>query len=339
MTAKKVILDLDNAMGMPARDPDDGLALALALVSPEIDLLGCTTCAGNCHTIESTANTVRMLAILERSTLPVAPGREQPFLRDRSAHFNYLSAKAEGAASRLWGTPARPKKPDVHETAPKAHEFIIEHVRTHPGQVNIVCTGSLTNLALAMLTAPEIIPDIHRVVHMGGAFVAPAGSKFIHHWRTPDIPDEVWRNTLRFNTHFDPEASAVVFRSGVSLTLVPVNVTQTVFLRQGDLEVLNSLETPFHQFIYENTRPWITWSETVRQLPGAHMHDPLALAVLIDPLMYRFDKMTVDVEAFLSGGFPWLKQCPGACRADVAVEADIERFERFLPRRLSAPLP
>ena len=73
MNKHKIILDIDNAFTMPVQDTDDGIALALALASPEIELLGCTTCAGNCRTWQSTENTLRMLEIAGRANVPRAP--------------------------------------------------------------------------------------------------------------------------------------------------------------------------------------------------------------------------------------------------------------------------
>ena len=90
MQRTKVILDIDNAIGMPVRDVDDGIALALALASPEIELVGVTTCAGNCHTHESTENTLRLLELAGRNDIPVAEGRELPFIQDGTANFELL---------------------------------------------------------------------------------------------------------------------------------------------------------------------------------------------------------------------------------------------------------
>ena len=86
MEATKIILDVDTATGIPCRDVDDGLAIALALASPEIDLIGITTCAGNCRAHESTENSLRILELAGRQDIPVAEGRELPFLQDVTAN-------------------------------------------------------------------------------------------------------------------------------------------------------------------------------------------------------------------------------------------------------------
>jgi len=98
MKKQKVILDLDNALTLPVQDTDDGMALA----SPEIDLMGCTTCAGNCSVRQSTENTLRMLEIAKRPDIPVASGRERPFLQNIDAHFQYLAAKTSGPERIYW---------------------------------------------------------------------------------------------------------------------------------------------------------------------------------------------------------------------------------------------
>ena len=86
---RKIILDIDNALTIPAQDTDDALALALALVSPELEALACTTCAGNCRTPQSTRNTLGMLQAGSLKPLPAAEGHPGALSRDRERHFRY----------------------------------------------------------------------------------------------------------------------------------------------------------------------------------------------------------------------------------------------------------
>ena len=334
--AQKVILDIDNALTIPVQDTDDALALALALVSPELEILGCTTCAGNCRTPQSTLNTLRLLEAGGIQALPVAEGNPTALARDREPHFRYLASKTDGSGRRYWDNLPEPPDTRLAAHALPAAEFIIQTARRYPGEVTLVALGSLTNLALSLLEAPETAAQLKGVVHMGGSFDPLDGPPFV--WQTPDIPDDVWRNTLRFNTVFDPEAAAVVFRSGISVTLVPANVTALVFQRPIHLERLQAGGTRWHHYLATYARPWVEWSIHERRLPGAHMHDPLTMAAVIDPTFFQFTSMDLSVPALLTGKGSWLTVDSGGQPVNVASEVDAPRFEDWLADRLHAPV-
>ncbi len=246
----KVIIDLDNAFTLPAQDTDDGMALALALASPELDLLACTTCAGNCRAEQSTANTLAMLALAGRGEIPVATGPTAPLGRDREAHLRYLEAKTAGPEARFWdGMPPSPAHTLTADDRP-AHQLIIDLARQHPGQITFIALGSLTNLALALQAAPEVVGLIKEVVHMASCTLPPSLARRKIEWHTPDIPDPVWRETLRFNTGYDPEAAAIVFRSGLPLRLLGIDVTTLVYQRPQDLLPLAQSDNPFQRHLH-----------------------------------------------------------------------------------------
>jgi purine nucleosidase len=333
---QKVILDIDNALTIPVQDTDDALALALALVSPELEVLGCTTCAGNCRTHQSTRNTLGLLQTGGLRGVPVAEGHPTALSRDREGHFRYLEAKTGSTESRYWNDLPEVPPVGIKASPLAAAAFITETVKRHPGEVIFAALGSLTNLALALLDDPEIASLLQGLVHMGGCFDPVEGPPFV--WQTPDIPDEIWRTTLRFNTVFDPEASAVVFRSGIPVTLVPANVTTRVFQRPAHLEGLNAAATPWHRYLHTYTRPWVDWSVHERRLAGAHMHDPLTIAAIIDPGFCRFTSMDLSVPALLTGKGPWLTPDAGGMPVQAATEVDAHRFEDWLAERLGRPV-
>ena len=334
--AQKVILDIDNALTIPVQDTDDALALALALTSPELAVLGCTTCAGNCRTHRSTQNTLCLLEAGGIRTLPVAEGHPDALARDREAHFRYLTAKSAGPEARYWEELPKPPIPTRTAAPQTAWDFILETARRHPGEVLFIALGSLTNLALALLEDPTSAALLKGVVHMGGAFQPVGGPPFV--WQTPDIPADIWHTTLRFNTLFDPEAAAVVFRSGLPVTLVPANVTSRVFQRPEHLETLKTAGTPWHRFLETYARPWVQWSIEERRLPGAHMHDPLTVATVIDPTFCRFESINLSVPALLTGKNDWLSWEGVGQPVRIATEVDAPRFENWLAERLGAPL-
>lgn len=333
---QKVILDMDNALTIPAQDTDDALALALALVSPELDVLGCTTCAGNCRTPQSTHNTLRLLEAGDVRSVPVAEGHPTALVRDREPHFRYLVSKTDGPERRYWGDLPEPSPLRLMTDALPASTFIVQTVRRHPGEVIFVALGALTNLALALLEDPDMASLLKSVVHMGGSFDPTDGPPFV--WQTPDIPDDIWRTTLRFNTVFDPEASAVVFRAGIPVILVPANVTARVFQRPDHLEQLQAGGTHWHRYLATYARPWVEWSIHERQLPGAHMHDPLTVAVIIDATFCQMASMDLSVPALLTGKGPWLSLDSGGLPVKAASQVDAARFEAWLADRLSAPI-
>jgi purine nucleosidase len=172
---KKVILDIDNALTLPIQDTDDAIALTLALVSPELDVVGITTCAGNCTTHQSTVNTLRMLQLAGAAAIPVAEGRAEPLLRDRIAHFRYLAEKSAGAEASYWRSAPQPPAVEITPLSMPAHEFIHRSITQAPEEITYIALGSFTNLALALLTAPDLAPKIKQVVHMGGALKDPTG--------------------------------------------------------------------------------------------------------------------------------------------------------------------
>lgn len=331
---QRVILDIDNACGIPGRDVDDGLALALALADADIELVGCTTCAGNCRTWQATRNTLLMIEAAGRPDIPVARGRELPLLRDREAHFNYLEGPAGEKDLTFWQDMPPLPDPSLRPHSMKAHDFIVAMVKRYPGEITLVAEGSLTNLAIALLTAPEIAPLIKRVIHMGGAFPPAPGTPS---WEdcTPDIPPEVWEKTLRFNTLFDPEASLIVFRSDVPVTVVPANVTTQVFLRPDEFDELARGKNGFLGYLHQICAPWIRWSSSQRNLPGAHLHDPLALALAADPDFCTYRTMGVNETILLGEQGLFLAEDANGPSVQVATEVRNRIFEQYFRDRLA----
>ncbi|MEM7537718.1 MAG: nucleoside hydrolase [Chloroflexota bacterium] len=332
MKKHKVILDVDNATGIPVCDVDDGMTIALALASPELDVLGITTCAGNCRTHESTHSTLRMLELAGRSDIPVATGRELPFIQDVTASFEYLDQRR---AQHAYYWQDVPPLPDVTlQPSPlKAHEFIIEMVKQHPGEVTILKAGSHTNLALALLVEPEIAPLVKAVVHMGGDTGTP--------WWADNADDsinnpEIWRDIVRMNQVYDPEATEIVVRSGIPFTWVTAKVSARVLLRMAHVDRIQAVDTPYHQFLANVARPWVQWEIDVCERQGAPMWDPLTLATIIDPTFCTFVTMRCDLDRFRNWEFPYLYPSPDTPQVQVSMDVDIARFEEFLIERLTS---
>src|SRR2546428_7758984 len=199
MTATRFILDCD-----PGHD--DAIALLLALASPELDLLGVTTVAGNQTLEKTTANAIRVLDFVGRGGIPVAAGADRPL------------ARAPSAAAYVHGEPGpdapAPPPPQRAPLAQHAVDFLADRIRERKGAVTLVPTGPLTNVALLLALHPDARPE--RIVLMGGAIaegnVTPAAE---------------------FNIWCDPEAAARVFDSGLDVTMVGLDVTHRALFTQA----------------------------------------------------------------------------------------------------------
>jgi len=315
MEKHKIILDVDLANGMPVRDIDDGLALAMALAMPEFELLGCTTCGGNCRTHESTINTLRFLEMAGRSDIPVAEGREDPFLQDVSASFKYLEERSEKYKGFWKDVPPLPE-PTISPSPLKAHEFIIEMVKKYPGEVTIVKEGSLTNLALALSVEPEIAPLVKEVVHMGGHIGTVDWDA--EETQPTDTPRRMWRDTLRMNTEFDPEATVIVIRSGIPFRFV-TGISRHVLLTMEDVDRIEAVGTDYHTFLAQTSRPWVDFNIKMRHLGGAPMWDPFTLAVVVDPDLCYFVDMRFHPERFRAWEEPYITISPDTPQVGVSM--------------------
>jgi len=334
MKPEKVILDVDTATGIPCRDVDDGLAIALALASPEIELVGITTCAGNCRTYESTENSLRILQLAGREEIPVAEGRELPFLQDVTANFDFLDGWTRNYGFLWKDVPPLPSV-NIQKSELPAHEFIIKTVREHPGEIVIVKEGSHTNLALALLVDPEIAPMIKEVIHMGGDTGEPwwasaATSEF-------DDPD-IWQYVIKMNHTYDPEATVIVAQSEIPFTFVTSQTCLTSLLRMSHVDAMASVGTPYHDFLAATARPWVEWQLQYRGREGAVMWDPLTLALVFDPDLFNIVRMRFDTAQFLSGQYPYLYPSGDSPSVGVTMEANGDRFEKIMMDRLTKAL-
>ncbi len=189
---KKIILDCDPGV-------DDALAIVFAVGSPQLDLVGVTTVAGNVTLDKTTGNALRLRDFLG-CTWPVTAGSPAPLARPLSSAHHVHGEDGLGGAP----LPAPTAGPD----AGRAEDFIIDTVRAAPGEITLVATGPLTNIALALAAEPGLPGLVRDFVIMGGSScrgnVTPAAE---------------------FNIATDPEAAAAVFAAGWTVTMVGLDVT------------------------------------------------------------------------------------------------------------------
>jgi inosine-uridine nucleoside N-ribohydrolase len=305
MTA--IILDCD-----PGHD--DAIALLLALASPELQLLGVTTVAGNQTLEKTTANAIRVLDHVGHGTLPVAAGAGRPLVRER-----HVAAEVHGD-SGLDG----PQLPPPSRPPERLHaiDWIAATLVSNQQPVTLVATAPLTNIALFLARYPELSPKLERIVLMGGA-VGEGNT-------TPAAEFNIWA---------DPEAAHRVFCSGIDLTMVGLDVTHQALMKPSHAERLahagaaGKLVADLYGFYARFHSRQYGWD-------GAPIHDAVAIAHAIDRTLLTTEHCGVIVD---TGPEPSrgrthvdLRARPGwTPNCHVALGIDSERFLDLMVSRIS----
>lgn len=317
----RVIFDTDFAV--PPQD--DGMALILALKSPELKILGVTTVAGNQTVQQSTADALRVLEIAKRADIPVYRGFYRPLVHEKSDYATHVHGK-------WWSDdPAAPppggfaKKQAEKESA---LDFIVRTVDENPGQITIVAIGPLTNIAAAIRQEPGFAAKVKRIVIMGGAvaYLEGGGGNV-----TPNA---------EFNFWVDPEAAQAVIRSGIPCELTPLNVTRKTAFTKSDYERVIAANTPLTNLIKE--RMGLFFAKQPDAKP--QMYDQLTVASLIDPALVKAQYLFVDIDIAhgpdygASIGFPRIWEYgEGARKVSVQYDVDAKRFMEMFVERVTKP--
>ncbi|MBB4824999.1 purine nucleosidase [Sporosarcina luteola] len=262
---KPVILDVDTGI-------DDALAIFYALHSPELDVIGLTTCFGN-NTIEKTTRNTLVIVEMAGKSVPVYKGADQPLNRE-TRHIPTHVHGDDGLGNCPIPEPSREAE-DEH-----AVDFIIRQVKERPNEITLIPVGPLTNLAQAIEKAPEIIPLFKEVIIMGGAVFVPGNV-------TPHS---------EANIYTDPEAAALVFASGLPITVVGLDVTMKTLLPQTVLADWQEKGTEESRFFADMTHYYMQAYETfLPGIGGCALHDPLAVGVAVNPDFVRKESWHVKV--------------------------------------------
>lgn len=297
---RRVVLDCD-----PGHD--DAMAILLAAASPAIELEAITTVAGNQTLDKVTLNARRVCSVAGIDQVPIAAGCEAPLRRDR-----IVAGEIHGA-SGLDGVDW--EEPSVGLDPRHGVDVIIEHaLRDEARPLTVVAVGPLTNVATALQREPRIAQRIERLSIMGGA-----------------IGLGNWTPSAEFNIYADPEAADVVFRSGVPITLVPLETTHQALATEPVLARIASLDTPVARMSVSLLRYFAETYERVFGFDAPAVHDPCAVAAIIDSsiLHARPMNVTVDVSSDLSLGRTVCDVYGTTGRrpnAEVATGIDVDRF-------------
>lgn len=294
---------------------DDALALLLALASPELDVVGVTSVAGNQTVDKTTANALRVLELAGRNDISVARGAEGPLAGEL-----VVAADAHGETG-LDGPDLPP--PSAEPVAARAADFLAERLLAAPEPVTVVAIGPLTNLALLLEEHPEAAGRIARIVIMGGAI--GVGNQ------TPSAEFNIW---------IDPEAAAQVFATGL-VTMVGLDVTNKALLTRADADRIRDAG-PVGAAAAAMLDFYLDFYLGFYDHGGAPIHDALAVAHVFRPDLLVLEERRVDIEV-----------AHGLCRgrtvvdmrrrrrgpepnARVAVDVDVEGFRELLLGRLGA---
>lgn len=317
----KVIFDTDFAV--PPQD--DGMALILALKSPELKILGITTVAGNETVQRSTSDALRVLEIANRTDIPVYQGFYRPFLHEKSDYATHVHGK--------WWSDEPPTPPPggfAKKQAEKesALDFIIRTVDENPGQITIIAIGPLTNVAAAIRQQPGFAAKVKRIVIMGGAiaYLEGGGGNV-----TPNA---------EFNFWVDPEAAQVVIRSGIPCVLTPLNATRKTAFTRNDYERVVAANTPLTNLMKARMDPFFEKQPDAKP----QMYDQLTVASLIDPTLVKVQDLFVDIDIThgpdygASIGFPRVWEYgEGAHKVSVQYDVDANRFMEMFVNRVTRP--
>ena len=266
---------------MPARiiidtDPgqDDAVAILLALASPEeIEVLGITAVAGNVPLALTQKNARVVCELADRRDVRVFAGCDRPL-----AHALTTAEHVHGKTG-LDGI-ALPE-PTMPLQERHAVEFIIETLRQEAsGTVTLCPLGPLTNIATAFQAAPEIVGRVQEIVLMGGAYFEVGNI-------TP---------AAEFNIYVDPEAADIVFRSGVPITVMPLDVTHKALTTQPRVEAFRDLGTEVGHAVAAWTDFFERFDMAKYGSAGAPLHDPCVPAYLIRPGLFRGRHVNVEIE-------------------------------------------
>jgi inosine-uridine nucleoside N-ribohydrolase len=292
---------------------DDAIALLLAVASPELDILGVTTVAGNTTLDKTTRNALTVLELAGRPEIPVAMGAAVPITRDLVV-AEYVHGK-----SGMDGPVLAP--PSTEPVSAPATEFMARTIRNSPEPVTLIPTGPLTNIGLLLRDHPDVTDNIAAITFMGGA--AEIGNV------TPNA---------EFNIYVDPEAAEIVVSSGLPVTMIGLEVTHQALFGDQEADALRGRGRAA-TFVAELLDFFVANHPRTYSTPGAPVHDVVAVAHVIDPTLVATERcgLRIDTGDGLGRGRTVVDRwhvTDWEPQVDVGFGLDREAFSRLLFERL-----
>lgn len=319
---KKIPLIMDCDPGL-----DDAVALLLALSSPEeIDLLGVTTVVGNVPIEKTQENARRICELAGRPDIKVFRGCPRTFFAKMSPTDSTYSSSDIHGETGLGGCalppPTMPLQP-LH-----AVNFIIKTLLTSSEKITLAPSGSLTNIACALIMEPRIKDKIEKIILMGG--VIGLGNI------TP---------TAEYNFYCDPQAAYVVFTAGVPIVMMGLDVTRQTQTSHEWLHTIEAMETPVSRAVVDMLSYYHRPDAILEPgVAGGVLHDPNVIAYLLKPELYkgRHTYVEIDISSTIMAGrstVDWYKKLDIAPNAYVVNEVDVNGFFGLLTERLGRYSP
>lgn len=334
---QKIILDVDTGI-------DDSLAILYLLACDDAEIIGIAATAGNVDGAQVAANTLAMLDLGRAPEIEVALGAAEPLAVPLRTTEDTHGPQGLGYAE----LPVSPRSLSSRSAA----QLWVDLVRADPGEVTGLCTGPLTNLALALRIESELPRLLHRLVIMGGAFNHPGNTTPTNEW----------------NIHVDPEAAKEVFDAFSAAPpdrrplVCALDITESIEMVPEHLELLaraahsapiehvgagdppefrSAASNPIIRYLTDAVRFYFDFHHQYDLGYLAHMHDPFAAAVALDPTLATTRPATVDVE--LAGTITrattvadWAGMWGREPNADIAIRTDPAVFFERLVTRVGA---
>ena len=308
---RKIIIDTDPGQ-------DDAAAIMLALGSPgELDVLGITAVAGNVPVALTSRNIRVICELCNRRDIKVYAGADRPLVRQ------LVTAEHVHGKTGLDGPVV--EEPTMPMQTQHAVDFIIETLLTEePGTVTLCTLGALTNIALALNKAPQIAPRVREIVMMGGGFFEGGNI-------TP---------SAEFNIYVDPDAADIVFKSGIPIVMMPLDVTHRVLTYKARVEKIKAIGSPAAVAMAEMLEFFERFDIEKYGSDGGPLHDPTVIAYLLRPELFKGRDCNVEIEtrSELTVGMTvvdWWQVTSRKHNAKVMREVDDQGFFDLLTERLA----
>ena len=263
---RKIIMDCD-----PGHD--DAIALLLASRSDDLKILGVTTVAGTSELENTTRNARKILDYADVTDVDVYPGCEKPMMRSLYRLTGAIIHGEDGLGG--------PKIPEPITPVKEEHgvDFMIRTLRESDEKITLIPTGPLTNIAMALIKAPDIKEKIDRIIIMGGAVMDPGNIT----------------SAAEFNIYVDPEAAKIVFASGCNIYLNTLDVSMKAVFYEEDIEALRVQGDKVSDIVAQLLDFFASTHVKHFGFKACPIHDALCVGVLIDENLIEYQKTFLDI--------------------------------------------
>lgn len=268
---RPIIIDTDVGV-------DDAIAILYLLKRPDVDVKAITVASdGNAHCEPALANTLGLVALSDTSAIPVACGREQPLSGDHRFPESVLQE------SDTLNHTAHLLPPFKRHKKLVARDLLLDLLSTTSSPIDILAIGPLTNLAEVLLENPEVKNNIRMIYVMGGAIQVPGNIR--------EVNPHIKNNVSEWNFYIDPLAADIVFRSGVPITLIPLDLTNQFPIDMQFYQQTKLLKTPAGRYVHQ------LFKNNLKELQAKKWYfwDPLAAVIATDGSIARCEKKKLRV--------------------------------------------